>query len=88
MPFVVVASKGGPYDDDSFCSGWQMGGISCLLLIGHPAVYQTTIRTDCIEQADLIAMDRGYTLRIAHSDVEGWTFACFTRDGLGTGELT
>jgi hypothetical protein len=79
MPFVTVASKGGPHDDEAFTAGWQMGGISCLLCMGQPQLYEVTIRTDCIPQADLIAMDRGYVLKTAESELEGWSFASFTR---------
>lgn len=87
MPFVTCVSKGGPHDDESYVAGWQMGGISCLLLVGQPPLYQTTIRTDCTPQADLIAMDRGYIVEFAESEVEGWTVAVFTRTGLSTGGL-
>lgn len=79
MPFVTVQSKGGPHDDVAYTAGWQMGGISCLLCMGQPQMYETTIRTDCIPQADLIAMDRGYTLQTVESEIEGWSFASFTR---------
>lgn len=79
MPFVTVTSKGGPHDDASFTAGWQLGGISMLLLMGRPTLYETTIRTDCIAQADLIAMDRGYVLKTGESGVEGWSFAVFAR---------
>lgn len=79
MPFVTVASRGGPHEDHAFCAGWQMGGISVLLQLGQMPIYEVTIRTDCVPQADLIAMDRGYTLDTMASDVAGWTFARFTK---------
>lgn len=34
MPFTVVASVGGPYDDDAFAAGFTAGRIDCLLLNG------------------------------------------------------
>lgn len=79
MPFVVAQSKGGPYEDEAFCAGWAMGGLSALLAVGRPAVHEVTIYTPAIPQADLIAMDRGYTVEFSDTDVEGWTYAVFTR---------
>ena len=80
MPFVTVTSKGGPHDDESFVAGWQMGGISALLHVGQPAVYEVLIATACVPQADLIAMDKGYTVRFIDTEVDGyWTQAIFSR---------
>lgn len=31
MPFVSVASKGGPYDDDAYAAGWAMGALDAKL---------------------------------------------------------
>src|SRR5688572_15583154 len=31
MPFVSVASNGGPHDDDSFVAGFEMGALHALL---------------------------------------------------------
>lgn len=80
MPFVCVTSKGGPYDDESFTAGWQMGALYCLLDRVSPPVHEDTIRTNCCEQADLIAMRYGYTATFEQSEIDEWTFMTLTKD--------
>lgn len=78
MPFVTTASHGGPHDDDSFVAGWSM----CLLdvrLAAGPDLMVETVRSDCREQADLIAMKHGYRAEFADTDVDGWHHARFMR---------
>lgn len=68
MPFVNVASKGGPYDDDAYCAGWHMGGLDARLEHRYLARVSETIRSDDRAQADLVAMKHGYSLRMAATD--------------------
>jgi hypothetical protein len=78
MPFVTVASQGGPHDDESFCAGWEMGVLSATLeaasLDALPV--RRTVRAANVPQADLIAQDAGLVQRIVsyaqgHPDVAG-----------------
>lgn len=77
MPFTVVASKGGPYDDASYCAGYEMGQLDAALQAG-PRLHQVTIRTANVAQADLVAMRRGYTSQAsAPSECGQWTWVEF-----------
>ena len=89
MPFVVVTSKGGPYDDDAFTAGWQCGDLDRRLATIKDAggeFYRTTLRKEVVPQADLIAMHRGFTLATEDfEDAEGWTAGVFTASGFELG---
>lgn len=69
MPFVVVTSKDGPYDDEAYCAGWEMGALAARLALceihglGPPEV---VIHRGNVPQADLIAMQHGMVV------TEGW----------------
>lgn len=69
MPFLPVASRGGPYDDDAYTAGWEMGALAARLDaarhfgLGLP---QVTIHRANVEQADLIAMG------VQAETTEGW----------------
>ena len=77
MPFVVVASKGGPFDDASYCAGYEMGQLDAALSAG-PRLHQVTIRTVNVPQADLVAMRRGYASQAdAPSECGEWTWVVF-----------
>ena len=71
MPFVVTKSHGGPYDDEAFCAGYEMG-----LMAGRfegQVSQNLTIRTENVPQANLIAMKHGLSV-IAEEDHDGgWT---------------
>ena len=60
MPFVAVASKGGPFDDRAYCAGWEMGRLDALLEHAAPPVHEQPVLTDNAQQADLVAMKHGY----------------------------
>ena len=62
MPFITVASKGGPHDDASYCAGWQCGGIDALLgmLAQVRGEFTVTALPEVVPQFDLIAMKHGY----------------------------
>ena len=77
MPFVTVASKGGPHDDNAFVAGYEMGTLDRELLAA-PRQHQVTIRTDNTAQADLIAMRNGYVCEAEQSsEWPEWTFVTF-----------
>ncbi len=64
MPFVVVKSQGGPYDDDAFTAGWQASQIdrvlSAAVEIGASALAPISVPPALLPQLDLIAMKHGY----------------------------
>ena len=55
MPFVCVRSRGGPFDDESFVAGYQMGLLDAELA-GSVFDQGRAISVANREQADLIAM--------------------------------
>ncbi len=79
MPFVNVASKGGPYDDSAYCAGWAMGALDVRLATLALVSLSETVRTADLDQADLVAMKNGYAMQRHESEVEGWTYVEFTR---------
>lgn len=71
MPFVMVASKGGPYDDSAYVAGYEAGRFDQLLADGARAVSQI-VRTNNVPQIDLIAMR--YGLVATAKDIgHGWS---------------
>ena len=62
MPFVVCASQAGPYADEPFVAGYDMGYLDGLL-DARPATLTRAVRTACMPQVDLIAMKHGYSIR-------------------------
>jgi len=77
MPFVTVASKGGPHDDESYTAGYAMGMLDVTLASGV-AKHDVTIRATCEAQADLLAMRYRYHSVIGDVGDE-WVFATFTK---------
>lgn len=61
MPFVVTVSHGGPFDDNAYCAGWEMGKLSTQLSTGTVSWVATILRAN-LPQADLVAMDAGWTM--------------------------
>jgi len=64
MPFVVVTSKGGPYQDDAFVAGFQCGTIAASLELAMPLnvdrLFWPIFRTALAPQIDLLAMRFGF----------------------------
>ena len=79
MPFVTVASKGGPHDDQAYVAGYEMGLLAADLQYA-PGEFERTIRAENLPQADLIAMHHGATMeRLPMEDgaPEEWVFVRF-----------
>jgi hypothetical protein len=94
MPFVTVASKGGPHDDESYAAGFEMGGLDATLKALAPFTalvrMPVTIRSVNREQADLIAMKHGFTIDDVmwtdESGPDGWDVIVVRRDVAGGDE--
>lgn len=88
MPFVACRSHGGPYDDDAFVAGFQVGQINRALaaiaaLEGDGLT--AMVRADLAAQLDLIAMQHGFP-HVERTEHDGhWmTWTCrreATQDG-------
>lgn len=69
MPFTVVQSRGGPYEDEAFVAGWACGEIMAKL--AQTPLWKGMVREQALPQVDLIAMH--YELRMTHTEpVDGW----------------
>lgn len=79
MPFTVVASVGGPYDDEAFAAGWAAGALDAELSTRTIAATTELIRTALIPQLDLIAMRYGYRLDVLIHQ-PAWSHIGFTRE--------
>lgn len=67
MPFVVVASAGGPFADAPYAAGWEMGKLGAVLaqcaFFGWPPDRQAILASN-VKQAELIAMNYGFTMTV------------------------
>jgi len=67
MPFVVVESKGGPYDDAAYVAGCELGRLHAQLdvakSIGLP-LPEVVLHVENVPQADLLAMHVGARMRV------------------------
>ena len=79
MPLVLCRSRGGPYDDEAFMSGWRLGDIGATLARPGISALAESIRPHERLQADLIAMARGYTMTVEPSSSADWLSVTFTR---------
>jgi len=81
FPFIVVTSKGGPYDDDAYAAGWEAATFEAEIAnipVGKSLDYSTTVRTDNVPQCDLIAMKYGWRMFSRNDDVHvGWSYIRF-----------
>lgn len=68
MPFVTVASKGGPHDDESYTAGWEMGALDVALANDTTGYHEQVIHTANAAQADLVAMKHGYASEVVQVD--------------------
>ena len=81
MPLVLCRSRGGPYDDDAFASGWRLGAIGAALAGPGISALCESIRAHERVQADLLAMAYGYSMRVHASIDPEWLSVTFTRIG-------
>lgn len=78
VPYNVVTSKGGLYDDVSFMAGIQFGQIRRTLYDRDVCAATALVYSDLVTQIDLLAMAHGYTCDILMED-HFWTHLGFTR---------
>ena len=81
MPLVLCRSRGGPYDDDAFSSGWRLGAIGATLAGPGISALCESIRAHERVQADLMAMAYGYSMRVDPTTDPNWLSVTFTRTG-------
>lgn len=81
MPFINVISRGGRYDDEAYCAGYEMGSLEARLKHEGCPVVTLTIRSENAEQADLIAMGQGYSAQVKPSEVDSWSYLTLTKVG-------
>ena len=79
MPLVLCRSRGGPYDDEAFSSGWRLGAIGATLAGPGVSAVCESIRAHERIQADLLAMACGYSMRVDPSTDPNWLSVTFTR---------
>lgn len=82
MPFLPVTSKGGPFDDQAYVAGYEMGRIDAILAaaqaLGLTPDTHYYVTPDNAEQIDLIAMRYGFACTLDAHQVEGWVSATIT----------
>ena len=85
MPFVLVKSQGGPYDDADFVAGATCGALMeelrvCQAVAATPK--ERYIDEAHLPQVDLIAMRHGFSLEQGELDeASGWRLVSFTVTG-------
>lgn len=82
MPFVVVESNGGPYDDAAFVAGYQCGLVDAKLAAASAVGANHLVEVcyaDLRGQIDLVAMRHGYTVDVVDEDEE-WSTYSFLMD--------
>lgn len=71
MPFVLVKSHGGEFDDGAFVAGMTCGALDQELTVTavlHTLPRERYIDARYLPQVDLIAMRHGYQLRLGDLD--------------------
>jgi len=84
LPFVVVTSKDGPYDDQAYAAGWEAAQIwNTVFSLQHvrgTALLNQCVRTANLPQIDLIAMQFGWKMKSQLSEAsDEWSLVVFTR---------
>lgn len=83
MPFVVLESNGGPYDDASFVAGMQYAMHQAEMAIAAASIQVWTpsaVRSAMLPQYDLLAMDNGFVMTSEPWDDDPeWAIVTFTR---------
>lgn len=82
MPFVACSSVGGPYEDEAYCAGYEMGALDATLTsskaMGVLPVH-ATIQAGNRAQADLVAMKHGLVAVFEETYVEDWVSVTIDR---------
>jgi hypothetical protein len=81
MPLVLCRSRGGPYDDEAFLSGWRLGELDATLARPGINALSQSIRPHERVQANLVAMARGYAMTVHSTSDPEWLAVTFTRTG-------
>lgn len=68
IPLVSVTSRGGPFDDESYKAGFELGQFSAMLsalpdTVTHYA-YPIMVRVSNLHQMDLVAMNYNFCLHV------------------------
>lgn len=84
MPFVLVQSAGGPYDDTSYVAGWEAAKFDqlCETLPEHGTIRFTSpvgYWEPNVPQLDIIAMRHNLVMAAAPSGEPGWVFVTLSR---------
>lgn len=82
MPFVVVTSRGGPYDDDAFTAGFHAGQIYQHLEDDQERSlppFVLAVRADLLPQLELIAMKHGLLIERAPGTAPEWAVITMVR---------
>jgi hypothetical protein len=83
MPFVVVQSRGGPYEDKAFVAGVRYGMISSTLdrLAAGTTSIAWWVEPSLVPQLDMLAMDHHLKFATMPADEypEAWVCVTFSR---------
>lgn len=81
VPFVAVASQGGPYDDNSFIAGFACG--EAWGAVGAGQRFEKPVYPALLDQLDLIAMHFGATIaqRVAEGMETEWAHVVIVPKG-------
>lgn len=89
-PFIVCVSNGGPYDDQPFVAGVQLGRMDAQLAAAEALgarEMRFTLLTDLGKQAELVGMARGFPIvEVENSGVEGWIYVTFRVEAAADGD--
>lgn len=80
LPFVVCASKGGPYEDDAYVAGYEAAQIDSVLerlAVGSDVT--VTVHAPNLPQIELVAMRRGCAAKVTGEEVDGWVSITYTK---------
>lgn len=84
VPFTCVNSRGGPFDDDAFVAGMQVGQADRALQMlaasnADHASWTTVVDARVVDQLELLAMHRGFPVLdvVYPPGSEGWAQVTF-----------
>ena len=82
VPFTACQSQGGPFEDDAFVHGFDVGALHAEMQI-LAAVGATPrarwLKPGILDQADLFAMHHGYVMKRGETEpAAGWVHVEFT----------